>query len=108
MDVTLNIQESFFTTPYLQGKNSTMEDKDIWDFLLDMLLPPMSKPVLLPHSTVSNPGSIHKSMPDPVPAPVLENPQEKTNSSPFENVRFSKVFLRKMLSLNLSMSETLT
>jgi hypothetical protein len=27
-DVTFNEQESYFTTPYLQGESSIMEDKD--------------------------------------------------------------------------------
>lgn len=34
VDVAFNEQESNFTSPYLQGDNSTMEDKDMGDFLL--------------------------------------------------------------------------
>lgn len=62
--------ESYFTTPYFQGENSTMEDKDMKDFLVDLPLLHMSKPVLSPHFTVSNP--VPESMPDLVSAPMLD------------------------------------
>lgn len=70
VDVTFNKQESYFTTPYFQGENSTMEDKDMKDFLVDLPLLHMSKPVLSPHFTVSNP--VPESMPDLVSASMLD------------------------------------
>jgi transposase InsO family protein len=81
-DVTFNEQESYFTTPYLQGESSIMEDKDREDrdFLLDLLSLPASKPISC----------------SPVPNPVPEIPQEKTDSA-LENVRFDKVFSRRKM-----------
>jgi hypothetical protein len=70
VDVNFNEQESYFTTPYLQGESSIMEDEDKEDrdFLLDLLSLLVSKQVSC--SLVPN----HMSK------PVPEIPQEKTDS----------------------------
>jgi hypothetical protein len=95
-DVTFNEQESYFTTPYLQGESSIMEDKDREDrdFLLDLLSLPASKPVSC--SPVPNPVS--EPIPNHMSKPVPEIPQEKTDSA-LENVRFDKVFSRRKMAV---------
>lgn len=63
----------------------------------------MSIPVSSQHSIVSNPGSVPESMPAPMSEPVLENSQEKIDSAPL-----GKVFLKKTVVTDLSMSKILT
>jgi hypothetical protein len=50
-NVTFNEHDTYFSSPYLQGENSTMEDKDGGDFqdffFLDL---PSSKPVPVSNS----------------------------------------------------------
>ena len=122
VDVTFNEQESYFTTPYFQGENSIIKDKD-GDFLLDLSSLPMSKPVPTPRSTmptscstVQSPVSVSsepkfESVPEipenPVSVPVpeiLENPLENSKSA-IENVRFGKgkVFSRNKTAASESM-----
>nr|XP_019703534.2 uncharacterized protein LOC105038855 isoform X1 [Elaeis guineensis] len=109
VDVTFNEQESYFTNPYLQGENSTREDKK--DFLLDLSLILMSKtsdPVPAPHLSCSNhvPRSPSEPVPEPMPEPtprlepVPETPSEpqKKIDSAHENVRFGKVFTRRKMA----------
>ena len=99
-DVTFNEQESYSTTPYLQGESSIMEDKDREDrdFLLDLLSLPISK--LVSCSPMPNPMSepVLNHMSKPVP----EIPQEKTNSA-LENVIFHKVFSWRKMAVPESM-----
>jgi hypothetical protein len=56
------------------------KDREDRDFLLDLLSLPASKPISC----------------SPVPNPVPEIPQEKTDSA-LENVRFDKVFSRRKM-----------
>ena len=88
-DVTFNEHKSYFTTPYLQGENSTTEDKDKGEFqdLFLSNLPSSSK-----HVSESNPMSESMLVSDPVP----QNQQEKADSA-LENVTFDKEYSSKKI-----------
>jgi hypothetical protein len=99
-DVTFNEQESYFTTPYLQGESSIMEDKDREDrdFLLDLLSLPISKPVSCSHVPNLVSEFVSEPMPNHMSEPVPEIPQEKTDSA-LENARFGNVFSRRKVAV---------
>ena len=108
MDVTFNEQKSYFTNSYLQGENSTREDKE--SLLLDLSL------ILVSNSTPTPPclscSNYPKNPSNPVPATPNE-PQEQLNfdsvpTTPNEpqeqldsvlgDVRFGKVYTRRKMA----------
>lgn len=89
IDVTFHEHRSYFSTPYLQGENSTTEDKDENEnFLLDLEYTPKHLPV----SPVSN-----SEQPKSVSTSGIEESISEESVSDLEHVRFGKgkVYSRK-------------
>ena len=81
IDVTFNENESYFTSPYLQGNKSTMEDKDKDFFLIDLSL--STQPV----------SSIHSSH-ESIPSHNCEKQSTNNDVYVLDNMRFGKVYSR--------------
>jgi hypothetical protein len=95
-DVTFNEQESYFTTPYLQGESSIMEDKDReeMDFLLYLLSLPISKPISCSLCQILCLSPCLSLCQITCPNPCPKFPRKKIHSA-LENVIFGKVFTRR-------------